>query len=75
MIAFNDDNAAEARAAEDRRRLAACDEIEMLLALVRDQHPTLPIVDLAECLPEPQRKRLLDLLQELVPFPVEGARP
>jgi hypothetical protein len=53
----------EARTAEDKRRLAICDEIETLIAGVREQHPKVPIQGLARHLPEPQRSRLVELLE------------
>lgn len=69
-----DDVAAEARASEDRRRLGICDQIENLIAPVREEHPDVPIVDLVPYIAEPQRSRLVALLDELtefVPFPNE----
>jgi hypothetical protein len=66
--------AMQSRLAEDARRLAICDRIESLVAKVRGTHPDVPLVGLAKYLPEPQRSKLLALLEELpeiVPFPVE----
>jgi hypothetical protein len=53
-----------ARTTEDRRRLAICDEIETLIAGARERHPNVPIQGLAQFLEEPQRSRLLALLEE-----------
>jgi hypothetical protein len=68
---YETDNASSA---EDLRRLALCDEIEALIADVRDQHPDVHISALAPYLPGPQRSRLLELLdqaQDFVPFPIQ----
>jgi hypothetical protein len=54
----------EARTAEDKRRLAICDKIETLIAGVREQHPKVPIQALARFLPEPERSRLTELLEQ-----------
>jgi hypothetical protein len=53
----------EARAAEDQRRLGICDEIEALIAGAREKHPKVPLHSLPRYLPEPQRSRLLELLE------------
>ncbi|QEE28580.1 hypothetical protein FTW19_11575 [Terriglobus albidus] len=76
MTTFDHNNhAASARAAEDQRRLAICDEIENLIAPVRDEHPDVRIFELGLYLPEPERSRLaalLDELPEIIPFPKEA---
>ena len=67
-------DAATARAASDKRRLAVCAEIEQLISIASDEHPHLAIRELVPFLPEPARSRLVLLLAELpeiVPFPVE----
>jgi hypothetical protein len=52
------------RAAEDRRRLEICDQIEALISGFRDQYPHIHISELPRHMPEPQRTRLMQLLAE-----------
>ena len=68
------DSAVTARVAQDQHRLSVCDQIEVLIAGVRDRHPDMPLDALANLLPERERERLVELLAELAisPFPVEG---
>jgi hypothetical protein len=68
MILLPHDDAAAARAAEDQRRLVLCDEIEALIVDVRDQHPDVHLSQLAPFLQEPQKTRLLELLEEAQDF-------
>ena len=75
MILLPHDDAAAARAAEDQRRLVLCDEIEQIILDVRDQHPTLPIAALAPFLQEPQKTRLLELLEEAQDFVTYPLQP
>ncbi|HMF54372.1 MAG TPA: hypothetical protein VK593_08480 [Edaphobacter sp.] len=67
----------DARLAEDRRRLSICDEIEALVAGVRPRYPDVQLAELAGHMREPQRTRLLVLLDEAsewIPFPMEVER-
>lgn len=76
MITIDEDDV-DARLAEDRRRLAICDEIEMLIAGVRPRYPDVQLAELASHMREPGRTRLLVLLDqasEWIPFPVEVER-
>lgn len=66
---------ADARLAEDRRRLAICEEIEMLIAGVRPRYPDLQLAELAGHMREPERTRLLVLLdaaQDFIPYPISA---
>ncbi|HTF68376.1 MAG TPA: hypothetical protein VK638_37430 [Edaphobacter sp.] len=67
----------DARLAEDRRRLAICEEIEMLIAGVRPRYPDVQLAELASHMREPERTRLLVLLDESsewIPFAMEIER-
>jgi hypothetical protein len=73
-VTFEEEKAAAARAAEDRRRLKICDQIETMIAGVRIAHPAVPLHRLAPLLPEPARSRLVELLEECrewIPIPRE----
>ena len=74
MMTIDEDDV-DARLAEDRRRLAICDEIELLIAGVRPRYPDLQLAELAGHMREPQRTRLLVLLdeaQDFIPYPISA---